>query len=97
MITNLKDLSGRIVAYAEWRLVGPSGYEVPNGEYIWLNDIWIHEEYRNMGKLNKIIDEIMRLVPNAKYCYFQRKDINMKLHIYSRRQWERRRNAYEKI
>ena len=94
MVTNIKDTEGRIVAIAEWRLVGDSGLECTNGRYIWLNDIWIHDAYRNKRLLNRIIDEIMTIVPEAQYCYFQRKDINDKIHIYSRRHWERRRNAY---
>ena len=97
MITSLKDNDGKIIAYCEWRLVGQSGQEVPSGEYIWLNDCWVHDGYRMTHRINRIIDEIMRLVPNAKYCYFQRKDVNNKVHIYSRRQWERRRMTHDPL
>lgn len=97
MITSLKDNEGRIVAYCEWRLVGQSGLETPSGEYIWINDIWIHEYYRNKCYINRVIDEIMILVPQAKYCYFQRRDVNNKLHLWSRSQFERRRNRYDKL
>ena len=48
-------------------------------------------------RVNRIIDEIMRTNPDAKYCYFQRKDVNDKLHLYSRDQWERRRKSYEVV
>lgn len=96
MITNVKDSDGKIIAYCEWRLVGPSGNEVPNGEYIWINDMWVHPSYRFKNQINRIIDEIMRLVPQAKYGYFQRKDKNMKLHIFTRDQFERRRMTYNK-
>lgn len=97
MITSLKDSEGKIIAYAEWRLVGQSGYEVPNGTYVWVNDMWCHEEYRFKNKVGRIVDEIMRSVPQAEYCYFQRKDVSDKVHIYSRRSWERRRKVYEEI
>lgn len=97
MVTDLKDSEGRIIAFCEWRIVGPSGYEVPNGEYIWVNDCWVHEKYRFKNKVGRIVDEILRMVPQAQYCYFQRKDVSDKLHIYSRRHWERRRKAYEVI
>lgn len=97
MITNLKDSDGKIIAYCEWRLVGQSGYEIPNGEYIWVNDMWVHPNYRNKNKLGRIVDEIMRIVPQAQYCYFQRKDVDDKIHIWSRTQWERRRKSYEVI
>lgn len=95
MITSLKDSEGKIIAYCEWRLVGPSGYEVPSGQYIWVNDMWVHEGCRFKNKVGRIVDEIMRMVPQAQYCYFQRKDVSEKVHIYTRSQWERRRKAYE--
>jgi len=96
MITSLKDSEGRIIAYCEWRLVGPSGLEVPSGEYIWVNDMWVHPAFRRAHKVNRIIDEIMRGCPQAKYCYFQRKDVSDRLRLYTREQFERRRMAYNK-
>ena len=97
MVTCLKDKEGRIIAYCEWRLVGDSGLEVPNGRYVWVNDLWVHRVFRGKNKVNRIIDEIMRMVPQADYCYFQRKHVNEKLHLYTRHQMERKRMAYEKI
>ena len=95
MITSLKNDDGLIYAFCEWRLVGKSGYDMENGEYIWVNDMWVHPKYRGQNKVSRIIDEIMRDVPQAQYCYFQRKAVNNKVHMYSRRSWERRRNAYD--
>jgi hypothetical protein len=97
MVTTLKDDAGKVIALCEWRLVGQSGQEVPSGEYIWVNDCWVHEEFRMKHRINRIIDEIMRTVPTAKYCYFQRKDVSRKVHLYSRSQWERRRNSYDNL
>lgn len=96
MITKLMDTDGKIVTYCEWRLVGASGLEVPSGEYIWINDLWCHPAFRHQGKVNRIIDEIMRDYPQVKYCYFQRKDVSDRLRLYTREQFERRRMAYEK-
>lgn len=95
MVTTLKNEDGYVIALCEWRLVGASGYEVPNGEYIWINDMWVHEDYRHIHKVNRIIDEIMCLVPEAKYAYFQRKNKNERLRIFTRAQWERRRNTHD--
>jgi hypothetical protein len=97
LITSLKDEHGKIVAYCEWRLVGPSGYEIENGEYVWVNDIWVHGEFRHAGKLNRIIDEIMRDTPQAKYCYFTRGKYGERMKMFTRAQWERRRKAYEQV
>lgn len=96
MITNLKDSEGKIIAYCEWRLLGPSGLEVPSGLYVWVNDCWVHEAYRQTHKIERLVDEIMRIAPTAQYCYFQRKNYNDKVRIHSRRNWERRRMAYDK-
>jgi hypothetical protein len=95
MITTLKDYDGKVITFCEWRLVGPSGYDMENGEYVWINDIWCHPSHRNRYKVNRIIDEVMRMVPDAKYCYFQRKKKNERVRIYTRTQWERRRHAYD--
>jgi len=95
LLTSLKDNEGKIISYCEWRLVGESGLEVPSGKYVWVNDFWVHEKYRNKNKVNRMIDEIMRIVPQAEYVYFQRKNVSDKIHIYSRSQMERKRNAYE--
>lgn len=97
MVTTIKDDDGKIVTYCEWRLVGQSGYETPSGKYIWVNDLWVHESVRHTQRVGRIIDEIMRLVPQAEYCYFQRKDKNIKLRLFSRRQWERRRVSHDPL
>jgi len=96
MITSLKDGKGRIIAYCEWRLVGPSGYEMENGQYVWVNDCWVHSSYRYDHRINHLIDEVMQIVPSAKYCYFQRKNKNGKLRIFTHSQMERRRMVYER-
>lgn len=97
MITSLKDNAGRIIAYCEWRLVGPSGAEVPSGEYVWVNDCWVHKDFRMTNRINRIIDEIIRKVPHVKYCYFKRGKRNERIHIYSISQWERRRMSYDNL
>lgn len=97
MVTSLKDDEGRIIALCEWRLVGPSGYEVENGHYIWVNEIWVHRSFERTSRINRIIDEIMRFVPQAKYCYFKRAKYGERMKIFTREQWERRRMAYDNL
>lgn len=97
MITSLKDDSGRIIAFCEWRLVGQSGYDKEEGEYVWINDCWVHEDYRRTNKFNRIIDEILRAAPTAKWGYFVRGKYGFRKKIFSREQFERRRNAYDAL
>jgi len=97
MLTNLKDNDGRIIAFTEWRLVGQSGFDKQDGEYIWVEEIWVHQNYRGKHLINRMIDEIMRISPSAKYCYFNRLKRNSNLRMYSRPAWQRRRQAYMKV
>ena len=92
MLTKYHDDNGRIIAYCEWLRVGKSGYTDDMGEYIWVQDMWVHEAYRFQHKVADIIDAVMTKVPEAKYCYFNR-DKNGKscLRIFTREQMERRR------
>jgi len=94
LVISLKDNTGRIIAYCEMRVVGPSGYEIQDGEYLWVNDMWAHLEFRKTGIMGRMIDEIMIVLPQINYCYFQRKDKNERVRIYSRRNWERRRKSH---
>ena len=92
MLTKYHDDDGRIIAYAEWLRVGQSGYTQDNGDYIWVQDMWVHEEYRFQHKVADIIDSVMSKIPEAKYCYFNRdKNGESRLRIYTQAQMERRR------
>lgn len=97
MLTNLKDEKGKIICYVEWRLVGPSGLEVPSGDYVWVNDIWVHEDYRFKNKINRIIDEILRGFPQIKFCYFQRGKYGDRMKMLNRSQLERLRKVYDVV
>lgn len=97
MITSLKDDDGRIVCYASWSLVGKSGYPLENGEYVYLEDIWVHRDFERTKRINRIIDEVMRIAKDAKYCYFKRGKYNGRMKIFTREQWERRRCAYDNL
>jgi hypothetical protein len=98
MITTMKDYDGKIIAHVEWRVVGQSGYDMENGEYLWISDLWIHESFRNSNVIRKIIDKVMNSIPDSvKYGYFQRLVHNEKKRIYSRNHFERMRLKGELI
>ena len=98
MLCKKEDAEGRVIAYCEYRLVGQSGYECPNGKYIYVHDLWVHESVRHQHLVNEIINDIMTLVPQAEYCYFQRKDYNERVRLFTRSQMERRRmKTYQKV
>lgn len=90
MLTYLKDRDGKIEAFCEWKLVGQSGYEMENGKYLWVNDLWIHESVRNEGRLGMLIEEIFAVVPDeTQICYFKRSRHSPAIHTYTREQMAR--------
>lgn len=95
MVTTIKDDEGRVIALCEWVLVGKSGYEMETGEYIFVREIWVHESERYSKKINLMIDEIMALVPQARYGYFTRGKYGDRIKMFTREQWERRRSFGE--
>jgi hypothetical protein len=93
MITTIKDEDRKVICFCEWRLVGQSGFEMENGKYVWVNDLWIHESVRGQSKLYDIIEDIFAIVPETtEYCYFQRKEHNNRVRIFTRSQMERMRD-----
>ena len=91
MIVTSKDESGKVIAYCEWRLVGPSGFDKLEGEYVYIADLWIHQSYRGIGILNEIIDKILLIAPSAKACYFTHKKYGDRMsRLWKREGFERR-------
>ncbi len=84
MIESFKDVEGRILAYCDWQLVDDKGTIAKNGEYVFINDIYIAPAYRQNGLIRKIINKIEPLVPNAKYVYWRREKYNDRLKTFRR-------------
>lgn len=60
MITTLKTNENFIAAYIEWLIVNKNGQLENNGEYIYIKNCWIHEDYRHddiLYRLSKMIYE----------------------------------------
>ena len=76
MMTTLKNDEGYIISYIEWRQVGQSGFDKLYGEYIFVNDLWVHPEYRHHHMIEEMISRILMNAPEAQYCYFIRRKYN---------------------
>ena len=88
MISTFKDDDGRVVGYLEWRQVGQSGYDKFRGEYIWVNDLWIHPTYKNHWAIyRQMMNEVLFKAMDAKWLYFKReKYLGRVSKLYSREQ-----------
>ncbi len=74
MINVSKDNEERVIAYAESRVVGQSGFDKLNGEYLYIADLWIHESHKNDWSIfRELMNDILRKATSAKWIYFTRK------------------------
>ena len=90
MVTKIQDDNGFIIGYCEWRQVGQSGFDKLRGEYIWVNDIWVHEDYESKGFINEMISMILSKAVEAKFCYFKREKYHGRLSkLWKRESFER--------
>ena len=87
MIDTIKDKEGKCIAYCEWSLRDSLGFEKKDGEYIWINDMWIHEKERGNGMIKKFITSIEPKVPSARHIYWKRDKHNGRLSQYTERQF----------
>lgn len=74
MISVSKDNNDRIIAYIESRVVGQSGFDVLNGEYLYIADLWIHESHKNDWSIfRELMNHALRKAWSVKWIYFTRK------------------------
>ena len=88
MVITKKDEDGRIIAYAEYRMVDAQGKDDTRGEYIWINDVWVHKDYRRRNVFNEILQGFIAKqaisYPWAKYIYWKREKHNERMSLYNR-------------
>lgn len=72
MISAVKNDSDMVIAYAEWRQVGQSGFDKLGGEYIYIAELWIRD--RNQWWIfRELMYDILRKAKEAKWLYFRRR------------------------
>lgn len=73
MIAKRLDSEDRIIAYVEYWQVGKSGFHKPYGEYMWVNDAWVHPDYRGQGLVRQMVEDELLRHPEILYGYWKRK------------------------
>lgn len=78
MINTLKSPKGFIYAYIEWQILDASGQFKDNGEYIYVQEVWIHPEFRGAKILNQLITMVdeHKFARNASFVYWTRDKYN---------------------
>lgn len=83
MISVINDNDGKIIAYIEWEIVNGEGQFQDNGEYCYIQDYWVHKEYRIQSKyiLKKLSVQIAehKFSKSMRWVYWCRHKYNDRL------------------
>ena len=72
MISVLKNSDGFIYAYIEYQVVNKSGIPTDDGDFIYIQDAWIHGDFRGNGAIKRLKVEILadNRTNKAKFVYW---------------------------
>ena len=86
MIAKIHNKNGLIQAFIEWRQVGQSGFDKFRGEYIWINDLWMHESLKNSWETYRdLMNQVLFKAMDGQWVYFQREKYGGRISkLYSR-------------
>lgn len=75
-----------IYAFCEWWPVDQDGKPDKNGEYAFINEMWVHEAHRGNGVLRRILHKAAERYPQIKALNFQQRKYAHRKRQYSRKQ-----------
>lgn len=87
MIVTQKDEDGKVIAYGEYNIVDRFGHATAGGQYIFIYDTWVHEDYRDKRLLKAMIRDRMYRHPMVKWIYWNRKKYNYRMSMYELEQF----------
>jgi len=58
MLAVLKNTEGLIYAYCEYEVLNGQGQFEDDGEYLYIQDVWVHPSERFWGHLQELIQEV---------------------------------------
>ena len=83
MIATLKDEQGKVIAYAEYNIVDIKGNYTLHGDYCFIFDVWIHDNYRKQtGLFKNWLRKERNKHPYVTYIYWTRGKYKNKMSKY---------------
>ncbi len=71
----------------ESRVVGQSGFDKLNGEYLYVADLWKHDDYAYDWSIYRdLMNDALRKAQSVKWIYFQRKKYGNRQRKYTKEQ-----------
>ena len=82
MIVSCKDKDGKIIAYTSFQIVDKWGHPCAVGQFVFIEDCWIHQDYQKKGLLRYMLEKRRYKYPIVKWIYWERRDKNKPLKTY---------------
>jgi len=98
MIETYKDSEGRVLSYVLWWITDRFWKADPNGEYIWIEELWVHNTITLQQVYPYFAKRVMGRVPLALYgCFWRQGKYGSKIKIYPKHYWLRRLKSEKHI
>ncbi len=78
MIVTLKDRTGYVYGYAEFEVVDAFGQFKEEGEFLYIQEIWVHDHYRRSQAMKELITMMDKdpFTKNCDWVYWNRTKYN---------------------
>ena len=98
MISCLRNDNGFIYAYIEWYILDQFGQFQSMGNFMYINDVWVHPDYRNNKCIERIIPQLHNhnFSSNVRVVYWARDKYNGKISKYLRLKLSKKGEYYGK-
>jgi hypothetical protein len=92
MISAWKDENDKVIAYCEFNIVNKYGIPDNNGKYCFVNNAWVHKNYRFKKYLYKMFIKESWKYPQLDFIYWQRAKYDKRISLLDIRRLYGRRN-----
>ena len=82
MIYKKHDKDDKIEAYAIYHQLDITGNFNNDGEYIYVEDVWVHKDIRHKNIPNLMIQDVIPVYSDVKYIYWVRHKYNDRMKLY---------------
>jgi len=82
MIEQIRDSDDRVVSYMERMQTNEKGYGDDNGKYVFIRDVWVHDDYRYARFMERMFSHVYKETPDADWVYWERHKKNGKLECF---------------
>ena len=85
-IESIHNEDGYCIAYCEWTPRDKHGNEDFSGEYVFVNEMWVHPVERGYSMVKDIVKKVIEKYPHGKFTYWKRRKYSERVKLFSKGQ-----------